>query len=490
MQKITDFIVIGSGIAGLNTARILATYGSVILITKGSIRDSATSYAQGGIAAVFDEKDSIESHIQDTLLAGRNHNNKDAVTFLVQRGKEAIQELLSIGVPFDKKPNGFFATSFEAAHTYPRIFHATDFTGQAIEEALVASILSNKNIEVWENTFVSDLIVENNQCFGVEIRNAEPSYIFARATILASGGAGQIYQWTVTPSVATGDGVAMAYRAGANLADLEFFQFHPTALQEQEGQKYQIDTPELFLLSEALRGEGAILVDSHGVRFMEHIHPQAELSPRDVVSRAIFKKQKESTVYLDIRHKGKKFLTSRFPNIFEALQKRGFDLATDLIPVTPAAHFLCGGIVTDLYGKTSIKNLFAYGEVSATGVHGANRLASNSLLEGFVFSSQIKKCINELPKKAKILPIKTMSYQKIQENYDIRKKLREIMWNYVGIERSEKSLAFAIKEITAMHVAVREMPVTETKNMIQVSLLIAEAAYSRKKSLGAHYMTQ
>ncbi len=489
MEKTTDFIVIGSGIAGLNTARILADYGKVLIITKGLIRDSATSYAQGGIAAVFNKEDTIDSHIEDTLVAGRNHNNQNAVTFLVQQGKEAINQLQLLGVPFDKKPDGTFETSFEAAHTYPRIFHASDFTGREIEESLVSSVLLHKNIAVWENTFVSDVIIQDNHCFGVEIVKRisdQPTHIFARATIIASGGAGQVYQWTVTPAVATGDGVAMAHRAGAKIVDLEFFQFHPTALKEP----HQVsDQNELFLLSEALRGEGAFLRDNNGNRFMQEIHPQAELAPRDIVARAIFKKQKENAVYLDIRHKNKEFLTKRFPNIYAALQKRGFDLSRDLIPVTPAAHFMCGGIVTDLYGRTSVKNLFAYGEVAATGVHGANRLASNSLLEGFVFSSQIKYCIGEVPKQARVLPVKKIIQKEMQENDGIQKQLKEIMWNYVGIERSEKKLTFAIKKLIAINQKLQDCPVTETKNMAQVSLLIAQAAYKRKKTLGSHYMT-
>ena len=414
MQKNTDFIVIGSGIAGLHAALTLAEFGQVIIITKGEMQESATHYAQGGIAAVTAANDGNDTHIQDTLSAGSYHNNQKAVEFLVKHGKEAIAELSRLGVVFDKE------TSFEGGHSYPRIFHASDFTGKAIEKALIRAVKMHRNIEVWEHAFAVDLIVKDNECFGVLVLNQESgirNHVFARGTILATGGAGQVYQLTTNPLVSTGDGIAMAYRAGATLADMEFVQFHPTALKE--------NASPLFLLSEALRGEGGFLVDSSGERFMPLFHPKAELAPRDIVSRAIFQKQKHGDVFLDMRGVGvKDFLPLRFPNIYRALKQRGYDLATDLIPVTPAAHFLCGGVVTDLYGRTSIENLFAYGEVAATGVHGANRLASNSLLEGFVFSGQIAKCITSLPSMPFQIPVRAKNLLPLQCNDMIRKSAK------------------------------------------------------------------
>ncbi len=482
MNAKTDFVVIGSGIAGLNAALTLAPYGKVLIITKKKITDSSTSFAQGGIAAVTNQKDSFDSHLQDTLKAGNFHNKKNAVTFLVAHGPKAIEQLVRVGVPFDK------STSFEAAHSFPRILHATDFTGREIEKALVVAVLKNPSITVWENSYAVDLIVSDNQCFGVQvIKNGSLIPLFSRATVLATGGVGQLYAWTTNPAVATGDGIAMAKRAGAKLADLEFMQFHPTAFKEKAS--------PLLLLSEALRGEGAVLESEKGERFMLKEHPDRELAPRDVVARAIFKKQQEGNVYLDIRHKGEEFLIRRFPNIYRALQKKGYDLTKDRIPVTPAAHFLCGGVVTDTKGKTSIKNLFAYGEVAATGVHGANRLASNSLLEGMVFSSQIASCINALPKKIRVVKVPRVSYKKKIKSNNFRKLVKEIMWNYVGIERSRKGLQHAIEMLKTLEEKVgKERGINETcietKNIVQTALLIATAASKRKKSLGTHYVIE
>ncbi|QQG40521.1 MAG: L-aspartate oxidase [Candidatus Levyibacteriota bacterium] len=476
MRLTTDFIVIGSGIAGLNAALTLANFGNVTIITKQAIEDSSTNIAQGGVAAVTNPKDTIFSHINDTLKAGSFHNKKSAVSFLVKHGKTAIIKLADFGVNFDKK------TTLEAAHSFPRIHHATDITGHEIEKALVAAVLKNPNISVWKHTYAIDLIAKNNICFGVTaLKDKKIIQIFSRAVVLATGGAGQLYSYTTNPSVVTGDGIAISHRAGAKTKDLEFVQFHPTALKGK--------TSPLFLLSEALRGEGAYLLDIYGKRFIN------ELAPRDVVARAIFKKQKEGNVYLDIRHKGKQFLIKRFPNIYKQLQKRGFDLAKDIIPVTPAAHFLCGGIVTDLYGKTSVKNLFAYGEVTCTGVHGANRLASNSLLEGIVFSNQIAKCIKKLPKK--IIQIKEYipQYQEKLPEKMYRKQVQKIMWNYVGIIRSPKGVYSALKELKKLESEANALvkngvneQILEAQNITQVAILITQAAQKRKKSLGAHFV--
>ncbi len=488
MNLNVDFIVVGSGIAGLNAALTLNSFGKVLLITKKRNVDATTNYAQGGIAAVTEKKDSVLLHEQDTLRAGAFHNKKESVRFLVKHGKNAIDKLVSVGVPFERK-DGSFATTLEAAHSYPRILHAKDFTGQAIEHALIAAVRNAKNIEIWEHTYATDLLVKNNSCFGIQvIKNEQIISLFSRSVVLATGGVGQLYLWTTNPDVATGDGIAMAKRAGAKLSDMEFVQFHPTALKQ--------NTSPLFLLSEALRGEGAFLLDKKGKRFMQKLHTDAELAPRDVVARAIFKKQKEGGVYLDIRSKGKAFLTKRFPNLYKNVMKKGYDLAKDVVPVTPAAHFLCGGITTDLYGRTSIRNLLAYGETAATGVHGANRLASNSLLEGMVFSSQIAKCVNKMPKMPRVIPVPNQIYSKKISPNALKKQIREIMWQYVGIERSKKELHYAIKELKTLEKTLEKIiqkgineALLEIANMLQTALLIANAAYKRKTSLGAHYLT-
>jgi L-aspartate oxidase len=480
MQKKVDFIVVGSGIAGLHSALVLASHGNVLLVTKKTLAAAATSFAQGGIAAVTDKQDSLTAHEEETITVGYKHNNKKAVKHLVAEGKRAIEQLESYGLNFDK------SRFLEAGHSYPRIFHATDFTGREIEQALIMQIKLQPSIEIWENTFALDLIIRQGRCIGLEVMKKHSILsVASRATVLATGGIGQLYQWTTNPKVATGDGIAMAYRAGAQTADMEFVQFHPTALQSN-------DSP-LFLLSETLRGEGAYLVDAKGMRFMTEIHPDAELAPRDIVARAIFQRQQTGLVYLDIRHIHKATLMKRFPNIYKGLKKRGFDLSTDLIPITPAAHFLCGGIKTDLYGRTSIKNLFAYGETAATGVHGANRLASNSLLEGAVFPQQIVSCLQELPESIPSVPVSHRMYTKSIGYKAFIMKLQSLIWNYVGIERTAQGLFYASRQLAAMneeigHIQALNEQTQELKNMISTAMLITKAASRRKESLGTHYM--
>ena len=489
MQKVIfDFVVVGSGIAGLNTALSLSKYGTVLIVTKSSMNASSTFFAQGGIAAVTKQDDSIKAHITDTLTAGSHHNKKDAVTFLAKSGKNAIRKLIDYGVSFDKGQDGDYISSYEAAHSYPRILHATDFTGQEIQKALVAHVLKNDKMTVWENTSAIDLILKKNVCYGLTvIKNDLIVSIFTRCVVLATGGTGQLYQWTTNPHIATGDGIAIAKRAGATVQDLEFVQFHPTALKE--------DAMPLFLLSEALRGEGAYLVNKKGERFMKGIHSDAELAPRDIVARAIFKEQQNGDVYLDFRHKSKAFLTKRFPKIFAVLATKGYDLSYDLLPVTPAAHFMCGGITTDLYGRTSLKNLFAYGEVAATGVHGANRLASNSLLEGIVFSSQIEKCIDELPSQAIIMHASEAYRQEIissfttsNNDHHIKQRMQHIMWQYVGIVRTAKGLRTAQAQLS--DVQKMKGQTIESRNMLTVALEIIKAALARQTSLGTHMIVQ
>lgn len=487
MQNTTDFIVVGSGIAGLNATLALASYGRVLLVTKKLLSHVATNYAQGGIAAVMDKNDSFESHIQDTLKAGYFHNDKKAVTLLVRTAPLAIKRLVSYGVPFDRKNKKKFATSLGAAHSYSRTLHATDFTGRLIQQALVAKVTSHPNVTIWTNTFAVDLIVRHNQCLGLlAIKDQKFQAIFSRATVLATGGIGQLYQWTTNPGIATADGIAIAHRGGAKIVDMEFTQFHPTALK--------FGCSPLFLLSEVLRGAGAVLRNKSGKRFMKKVHPLAELAPRDIVARAIFEQQKSGDVYLDITHKSKKFLTTTFPNLNNALKNRKFDLSKDRIPVTPAMHFSCGGIATDIYGRTSVKNLFAYGEVAAVGVHGANRLAFNSLLEGAVFPYQIENCMKGFPKKAHAVKIPSYTYTRSEIDKKAIHEIQNLMWEKVGIKRSSKKLASAIKQLKKMRKDMAQIKVLnentlEVKNMVEVALLIAKGAYKRKQTLGTHFIS-
>lgn len=365
MKEKYQYIIVGSGLAGLTCALTLEKSGSVLLISKSKVIDCATNLAQGGIAAVISPEDNFTSHIQDTLIAGAFHNQKKTVEILVNEGPEAIRWLQQQGVVFDKNPG------LEAAHSYRRVMRISDFSGREIEKTLVEKIKQSKNIKIVEDCLVTDLLVKNRKCIGVKTDKE----IFGKYVILATGGLGQIFAYTTNPKVATGDGLAMAYRAGCKVVDLEFIQFHPTALKD--------NSSPLFLLSESLRGEGAYLVNEKGERFI------SELAPRDILARAIVKEQGNGEVYLDIRHRGEKFIKKRFPNIYHELKRRGFNLVKEKIPITPAAHYSCGGIKVDSYGRTNIANLFAFGEVACTGVHGANRLASNSLLEAVVFPRRL-----------------------------------------------------------------------------------------------------
>ncbi|MDQ4079343.1 MAG: L-aspartate oxidase, partial [Gemmatimonadota bacterium] len=378
------FLVVGSGIAGLHTAWRAAEDGDVILLTKRSLFDSATAYAQGGIAAALGAGDSPKLHRRDTLAAGAALCDREAVEVLVEEGPARVQELFAAGARFDLAPGGDFKLGREAAHSRNRIVHAHgDQTGAEVARTLIERVRGSDRVQVIEAARVLDLIVDKDECLGVRASvSGKPVEIIADATVLATGGCGQVYRYTTNPVVATGDGYAIAWRAGVHLVDMEFVQFHPTALDTSEN--------PLALISEAVRGEGAILRNDKGERFMKKRHRLAELAPRDVVAREIFREQRplregapQRSVWLDATKLGKSF-EQRFPGIFALCQARGIDPRRDLIPVTPAAHYMMGGIITDLAGRTSMKRLYACGEVSSTGVHGANRLASNSLLEGLV----------------------------------------------------------------------------------------------------------
>ncbi|HET7457450.1 MAG TPA: L-aspartate oxidase, partial [Gemmatimonadaceae bacterium] len=398
----TRFLVIGSGVAGLHTAWRASAHGEVIVATKRTLFESSTAYAQGGIAAALGAGDSPELHRRDTLAAGAALCDRAAVEVLVQEGPARVRDLLNAGADFDLAEDGRFKLGREAAHSRHRIVHAHgDQTGAEVALTLIDRVEESENIRVLEMARVLDLIVDHGRCYGARLSVAgQPVEIVADATVLATGGCGQVYRYTTNPVVATGDGYAIAHRAGARLADMEFVQFHPTAL----------DTPEnpLALVSEAVRGEGAILLNADGERFMPARHKLAELAPRDVVAREIFRERhRTGKVFLDARKiggrgakrvGGRSPFEQRFPGIFALCRARGIDPSRDLIPVTPAAHYMMGGVVTDLAGRSSLTGLYACGEVSRTGVHGANRLASNSLLEGLVFAERVARDIVQSPK--------------------------------------------------------------------------------------------
>src|SRR6187551_302864 len=442
-RLLTRFLVVGSGIAGLHTAWRASQHGDVLLLTKRSLFDSATAYAQGGIAAALGAGDSPTLHRRDTLAAGAALCDAAAVEVLVEEGPARVRELQTAGAEFDLDPSGQLKLGREAAHSTNRIVHAHgDQTGAEVARTLIERVRGSARIRVLERARVLDLVVARGAVAGVRASIAGKAVeIIADATVFATGGCGQVFRYTTNPMVATGDGYAIAHRAGVTLADMEFVQFHPTAL----------DTPEnpLALISEAVRGEGAILVNEKGVRFMLKEHRDAELAPRDIVSRAIYREQKRSRVYLDARKLGRAF-TKRFPGIFALCSARGIDPRKDLIPVTPAAHYMMGGIVTDLIGHSSMPRLYAVGEVARTGVHGANRLASNSLLEGAVFGARAGDAIVAdvasgawpvLPSSAHLSPDSVATFEHSQDVRGeqgasepfSRAALQELLWEDAGL---------------------------------------------------------
>jgi L-aspartate oxidase len=454
-----------------------------MVLTKRSLFDSATAYAQGGIAAALGAGDSPELHRLDTLAAGAALCDAKAVEVLVEEGPARVRELQTAGARFDLEPGGEFTLGREAAHSRRRIVHAHgDQTGAEIARALISRVSDSKRIEVLERTRVLELIVADGRCHGVQATLAgAPVEIVADATVLATGGCGQVYKYTTNPQVATGDGYAIAHRAGARLADMEFVQFHPTALE----------TPEnpLALISEAVRGEGAVLLNDDGVRFMLKRHRLAELAPRDVVAREIFRQRSHGgRVWLDARKLGVGF-KKRFPGIFALCRARGINPAKELIPVIPAAHYMMGGIVTDLSGRSNLERLYACGEVSRTGVHGANRLASNSLLEGLVFAERVARDMIARP------PLKGAPRKKNWEAPPLVDRgaaqvaaddVRSVMWEHAGISRTAKGLRECLSVLSAIE---QRLPIgaTEEANMVETSRLITEAALLRKESRGGHF---
>jgi L-aspartate oxidase len=478
------FLVVGSGVAGLHTAWRASQHGPVLLLTKRSLFDSATSYAQGGIAAALGAGDSPKLHRADTLAAGAALCDAAAVQVLVEEGPARVRELQAAGADFDLEPDtGRLRLGREAAHSRKRIVHAHgDQTGAEVARTLVHRVRRATGVKVLEGARVLDLIVHRGDCVGVRASvKGTATEIIADATILATGGGGQAYRHTTNPVVATGDGYAIAHRAGVTVADMEFVQFHPTAL----------DTPEnpLALVSEAVRGEGATLVNERGVRFMKKAHRLAELAPRDIVARAIVRQQRAGhRVYLDAR-KLRTTFSRRFPGILAICLARGIDPRRDLIPVTPAAHYMMGGIVTDLCGRSNVDRLYAVGEVSRTGVHGANRLASNSLLEGLVFAERVARdvtgvsVLRALPAKGKWkVPVLT-DRGAAQVAAD---STREVMWRDAGVIRTAAGLRSARLRLADIEKRLPE-GATEEQNLVQTAQLIVEGALRRKESRGGHY---
>jgi L-aspartate oxidase len=479
----TRFLVVGSGVAGLHTAWRASGGGDVVVLTKRSLFDSATAYAQGGIAAALGAGDSPELHRRDTLAAGAALCDARAVQVLVEEGPTRVRELATAGADFDLDPTGDFKLGREAAHSRNRIVHAGgDQTGAEVARTLIARVRESDRVRVLERTRVLDLIVHRGRCVGVRASVAGKAVeILADATVLATGGCGQVYRYTTNPQVATGDGFAIAHRAGVRLADMEFVQFHPTAL----------DTPEnpLALVSEAVRGEGAILVNARRERFMPKRHELAELAPRDVVAREIFREQQRTgRVFLDARKLGKKF-AARFPGILALCMARGMDPRTELVPVTPAAHYMMGGIVTDLCGRSSLPRLWACGEVSRTGVHGANRLASNSLLEGLVFAERVARDLEKaeplkgLPKETAwdVTPLADRGAAQVAAE-----AVRRVMWEHASIDRTAKGLRQCLASLEEIRARL-PAGATEEENMVVTAELICEAALLRKESRGGHY---
>ena len=506
----SDFLVIGGGIAGLIFAIKASTFGSVTVLTKAASDEANTAYAQGGIASVWSVDDSFESHVEDTLRAGAGLCNRDAVEAIVRDGPEAVRELIALGTHFSRVDEGGedeYDLGREGGHSHRRVLHAQDLTGREIMRALGEEAKARPNIRVLENHVAVNLLVERDAnrrpqaCWGVyalDKTTMSVHKVVARATLLATGGAGKVYLYTTNPDIASGDGVAMAYRAGAPIANMEFYQFHPTCLYHPMAKS--------FLISEALRGEGAILRLPDGTPFMKRYHPDAELAPRDVVARAIDSEMKRlglDCVYLDISHHQPAYIRERFPNIYKRCLVYGFDLTAGPIPVVPAAHYMCGGVVTDLMARTPIPRLYAAGEVAMTGLHGANRLASNSLLEAAVMGRRAFAAAREqLTHDEGIAPsfpewdpgdaIKSEQRVLITHSWE---EIRRLMWNYVGIVRSDRRLERALRRILMLKEEIHsyywdhliDSDLIELRNLVTVAELVVRCAMTRKESRGLNY---
>jgi len=520
MESKVDFLVIGSGIAGLSFALKVAEYGQVAIVTKKGAMETSTNYAQGGIASVFGQYDSFDLHIQDTLKAGDGLCKNDVVEMVVKSGPERIRELINWGIAFTQDSSGNLELDLglEGGHSQKRIVHAGDFTGHAIEQVLVDRAREHANIDIFENYIAVDLITysmrmkrgivtaaHEDVCCGAYMLDNETNEVHtlqAKITVLATGGAGKVYLYTSNPDIATGDGIAMAYRAVALVANLEFVQFHPTCLYHSEAKN--------FLISEAVRGEDGVLIDSQGRAFMGDYDPKKDLACRDVVARAIdsaLKKSGDDCVFLDITHKDPDFVRQRFPNIYQKCLSLGIDMTSEPIPVVPAAHYMCGGVLVDMDGKTDIDRLYAVGETACTGLHGANRLASNSLLEAAVYAHRaagravkdLESVVNEVCRDLPPWdPMGTTDSDEaivVSHNWD---EIRRFMWNYVGIVRSNKRLLRARNRIETIQQEIREYywdfkitsDLIELRNIAMLAELIIQGAMLRKESRGLHYNIQ
>ena len=525
MEFNTDFLVIGSGVAGLSFALKVAEHGTVALVTKREMMESNTAYAQGGIAAVLSEVDSFDLHIQDTISSGDYLSNREVVDMVVKNGPDLINELIDLGVQFslndmqtdpDSSVTGEkYDLGREGGHSENRVIHADDMTGRAMGTVLVDHVMNHKNITVYENHIALDLITystrmrsgvvvkqHNADCCGayvLDIKTKEVKTFASQITVLATGGAGKVYLYTSNPDVATGDGIAMGYRAGASVANLEFVQFHPTCLYHPDAKN--------FLISEAVRGEGGVLIDASGNPFMQKYDKLEDLACRDVVSRAIdseLKKSGAESVFLDISGKDSEFVKKRFPNLYSKCMQFGFDMTKEPVPVVPAAHYMCGGIATDLNGKSDINRLYAIGETACTGLHGANRLASNSLLEALVYAdkaaNQAIKELKEFGRNTYFDPPKwddsgttdSDEVSLVSHNWD---EIRRFMWDYVGVVRSNKRLERALRRIENIQNEIRQYywdfkvtsDLIELRNIATVAELVIKCAMKRKESRGLHY---
>ena len=514
MKKV-NFLVIGSGIAGLSFALKVAQYGKVLIITKSNEDESNTKYAQGGVAVVVDKEDSFEKHIKDTLIAGDGLCDEKIVEIVVKEGPERINEIINYGINFDKNIKGTYDLAKEGGHSEHRVLHYKDITGYEIESVLLKQIHQNKNIEILTHYFCLELITQHHlgihvdkssvdiNCYGVYAFNTELNdveKILADITIMASGGAGHIYANTTNPIIATGDGMAMVYRAKGKIRNMEFIQFHPTSL-------YNPSEYPSFLITEAIRGFGGVLKKRNREEFMGEYDSRGSLASRDIVARAIdneMKKSGEDFVYLDITHRKKADILKHFPNIYAKCLSIGIDMSKDLIPVTPACHYMCGGIMVDEFGRSSIKNLYACGEVSSTGLHGANRLASNSLLEAIVFAHRIFLDVSKNYKNniinEHIPDWDEKGVKQVNEDILVTHNLREtqkIMSDYVGIVRSDFRLDRALRRLYLLYEETEEfykknkvsVKLCELRNVIQVAYLVIKSAISRRESRGLHYTT-